>query len=119
MVAPGYPAVTVAAGAHTVEFRYVAIGYYPWLFLLGIAALAALFVGTRRVRSRTQKGKLPDDLGDRPVLLAQARPLHADEKEQQQEADVEGEVDAPPDAEVVRDDRGHVRDEHGDDQTGD
>src|SRR5205807_6376775 len=29
MVMPGFPAVTVDAGVHDVEFRYAPVGYYP------------------------------------------------------------------------------------------
>jgi hypothetical protein len=51
IVAPGYPAVTVAAGTHTVEFSYIPSSGYVWYLLVTIAALAALYVLFGRPRA--------------------------------------------------------------------
>jgi len=45
MVVPGFVAVTVAAGSHTVVFQYVAYPRYPLLLGIGIATLLALTFG--------------------------------------------------------------------------
>jgi hypothetical protein len=50
MVAPGYPAVTVEPGSHNVEFRYIPVPDYPWLFAVGVLALIALHFLMRRER---------------------------------------------------------------------
>jgi hypothetical protein len=42
MLAPSFIGVAVTPGQHTIEFRYVAFGYYWALFLLGGLTLAAL-----------------------------------------------------------------------------
>jgi hypothetical protein len=42
MVAPGYPAVTLQPGVHTVEFRYMPFGHYILLFIIGGAAFVLL-----------------------------------------------------------------------------
>ncbi len=53
MVAPGFPAVTVNEGVHTVEFRYVPVGFYPILFAVGVLGLVVLYLGTNsKMRSR-------------------------------------------------------------------
>jgi len=48
MVAPGYPATTVARGPHTVEFQYITSSGYIWYFLLAVGALVVLYVFDRR-----------------------------------------------------------------------
>jgi hypothetical protein len=45
MVVPGFVAVTVAAGPHTVVFQYIAYPRYPLLLGIGIATLLALTFG--------------------------------------------------------------------------
>ncbi len=42
IAAPGFPAVTVEKGVHTVEFRYVPVSSYPFLFIFGVLALFAV-----------------------------------------------------------------------------
>ena len=63
MLAPSFIGVAVGPGQHTIEFRYVAFGYYWALFLIGALTLAALALLPRygrrwieRVRPAT-KGK--------------------------------------------------------------
>jgi hypothetical protein len=53
MVAPGYVGVGVPFGARNVEFRYAAIGFYPWLFGLGALVLVALWLVPRFRRRRS------------------------------------------------------------------
>jgi hypothetical protein len=56
VIAPGYPATTVAAGAHVVEFRYIPFSGYPLCFLFGFLALLALHLSPRvRARIRTRR----------------------------------------------------------------
>ena len=50
LVAPGYPAVTVDPGRHTVVFRYVPYGLYPVWFLLAALVLGGLVWFDRRTR---------------------------------------------------------------------
>jgi hypothetical protein len=68
MVAPGYPGVTVQPGTHDVEFRYIPVGSYPWLFVFGLASLIALhlaFGGRRRKRVAPRASGRPDVVAGR------------------------------------------------------
>ena len=65
---PAFPAVTVDKGTHDVEFRYIPVGSYPWLFLLGILPLIALYFVTHpRGRRRLEAWVRP------PSVVAGAR----------------------------------------------
>lgn len=60
MVMPGYPAVTVGAGQHRIEFRYMPVGDYPFLLGLAAAALVVLFLVSRRMRwAESGSGAIP------------------------------------------------------------
>ena len=52
IVAPGYPAVSVPPGEHTVEFSYEPFREYPLLFGVALAALVALSVAWSPARFR-------------------------------------------------------------------
>lgn len=52
IVAPGYPAVSVPPGEHTVEFSYEPFRQYPLLFGVALAALVALSVAWSPARFR-------------------------------------------------------------------
>lgn len=49
MVAPALVGVQVTEGSHVVDFRYVPVPYYPWLFAFAVAALAATTLVCRRL----------------------------------------------------------------------
>ena len=55
IVAPGYPAATVSAGAHTVEFRYVPSSSAFWYLLLALAVLLAVYASGRRLTHRVER----------------------------------------------------------------
>ena len=60
MVAPGMPAVSVPAGVHSVEFRYVPYPYYPLLFVLAAGALVVLEASPRLLRRWRHHGVPPE-----------------------------------------------------------
>ena len=57
MVAPGYPAVAVGPGQHTVEFAYEPFRQYPLLFGVALATLVALSVARSPARVRRALGR--------------------------------------------------------------
>jgi len=86
MVAPAYPAVNLAAGTHTITWRYRSGFFYPGLIAFSILSLACLAVNRRRL------GQL------RTVLPgSRARPVALLERVAEPHAEV---AEAP--AEVVR-----------------
>jgi len=58
MVAPGYPAVAVDPGQHTVAFAYEPVGQYPLLFGVALATLVALSVARSPARLKRALGRV-------------------------------------------------------------
>jgi hypothetical protein len=57
MLAPSFIGVAVTPGRHTIEFHYVAFGYYWVLFLVGALTLAALALVPRYGRQWMQRAR--------------------------------------------------------------